>query len=93
MLARQKVLQGIQLSTQFEKKSSVRQTLDELTSLSPQVVEAIKVLSNDTGSKNFEEFAKKKQLWAVKVRQLLVSIQQMTDIKPNLVNGKYMLTV
>lgn len=36
-----------------------------------------------------EDFTRHKISWAVKIRQLLVCIQQMKDLKPGLVDSMY----
>ena len=36
-----------------------------------------------------EDFTRHKISWAVKIRQLLVCVQQMKDLKPGLVNSMY----
>ncbi|OPL20152.1 hypothetical protein AM593_03949, partial [Mytilus galloprovincialis] len=88
MSLRQKTLQGIQLSTELDKRSAVRKCLDEVTGISPQLIDIVKKLTEDGDlSSTMEEFTKQKVSWAAKVRQLLVCIQQMKDLKPGLVKN------
>ncbi|XP_076104056.1 uncharacterized protein LOC143072834 isoform X1 [Mytilus galloprovincialis] len=88
MSLRQKTLQGIQLSTELDKRSAVRKCLDEVTGISPQLIDIVKKLTEDGDLSNtMEEFTKQKVSWAAKVHQLLVCIQQMKDLKPGLVKN------
>jgi len=45
---RQKTLQGIQLSTEIEHRSSVRKCLDSITENSPQLIATVKALTGLT---------------------------------------------
>jgi len=45
MTLRQKTLQGIQLSTELDKRATVRKCLDEVTGISPQLIDCVKKLT------------------------------------------------
>lgn len=45
MSLRQKTLQGIQLSTELDKRSTVRKCLDEVTGISPHLIDIVKKLT------------------------------------------------
>lgn len=89
MSLRQKTLQGIQLSTELDKRAAVRKCLDEVTGLSPQLIEVVKKLTVEGTEITLvmEDFTRYKLSWSAKVRQLLVYVQQMKDLKPGLVNN------
>ncbi|XP_061197776.1 catenin alpha-2-like [Saccostrea echinata] len=85
---RQRVQNSIQLSTNLEKRAAVRKSLDQVTESSPKLIQVIKALTdeNSTITETMNEVDKQKLLWTSQIRQLMVHLRQMTDIKPTLVS-------
>ncbi|OWF53522.1 uncharacterized protein LOC110446295 isoform X2 [Mizuhopecten yessoensis] len=81
---RQKTLQGIQLSTDVSKRSAIRKSLDDITGIAPGLINTLKNLTG-SGSVDLKELSRQRLRWAAKVRQLVVLLQQVTDIQPALV--------
>ncbi|XP_069113867.1 uncharacterized protein [Argopecten irradians] len=81
---RQRVLQGIQLSTDISKRSAIRKSLDDITGLAPGLINSLKKL---TGSSkvDLKELSQQRIRWAAKIRHLVVLLQQVTDVQPGLV--------
>lgn len=84
---RQRVQSCIQLSTNLEKRAAVRRCLDQVTESSPRLIQVIKSLTDDehTVTETMVEVDRQKLLWASQIRELMVNLRQMSDIKPNLV--------
>lgn len=84
---RQRVQSCIQLSTNLEKRAAVRRCLDQVTESSPRLIQVIKSLTDDehTVTEAMTEVDRQKLLWASQIRELMVNLRQMSDIKPNLV--------
>ncbi|XP_033755819.1 catenin alpha-like [Pecten maximus] len=81
---RQKILQGIQLSTDISKRSAIRKSLDDITGIAPGLINTLKKLTS-SGNIDLKELSRQRLRWAAKVRHLVVLLQQVTDIQPGLV--------
>ncbi|XP_056018067.1 uncharacterized protein LOC125679563 isoform X2 [Ostrea edulis] len=85
---RKRVQSNIQLSTHLEKRAAVRRCLDQVTESSPRLVQSIKAMLDEksTITAAMEEIDRQRLVWASQIRQLMVYLRQMTDIKPTLVS-------
>ncbi|XP_060073578.1 uncharacterized protein LOC132553356 [Ylistrum balloti] len=81
---RQKILHGLQLSTDVCKRSAVRKSLDDITGIAPGLINTLKNLTG-SGSVDLKELSRQRLIWAAKVRQLMVLLQQVSDLQPAVV--------
>lgn len=83
---RKKVLQGIQLSTELGKRSVVRQCLDALNGLLPQVVSVLKTLADVSSISNHGDVLWNRLLWCARVYHLVSCLRQMSDVRVALID-------
>nr|XP_022344861.1 uncharacterized protein LOC111137616 isoform X2 [Crassostrea virginica] len=90
---RQRIQSNIQLSTNLEKRAAVRSCLDRVTESSSGLIQVMKTLTDEkrTVTEAVGEVEKQKFQWAAHLRELMVQLRQMTDVKPRLVSELHTL--
>ncbi|KAK3597757.1 hypothetical protein CHS0354_006116 [Potamilus streckersoni] len=83
-MIRKKVLNGIQLSAELDKRSAVRQGLDGLMTYYPKVIDMAKKLAEADFPSNMKEVNIQRQNWSTKARYLVVSLRSLSDLRPSL---------
>ncbi|KAL3863862.1 hypothetical protein ACJMK2_005589 [Sinanodonta woodiana] len=81
---RKKVLNGIQLSAELDKRSAVRQGLDGLMTCYPKVIDLASKLAEADCPGNMKEVNIQRQNWSTKARYLVISLRSFSDLRPSL---------
>ncbi|XP_053407384.1 uncharacterized protein LOC123547184 isoform X2 [Mercenaria mercenaria] len=83
---RKRVLQGIQLSSELGKRSVVRQCLDSINTLLPEVVAVLKTLADVNSCSHHGDVLWHRLLWCARVYHLVTCLRQMTDVRAAIID-------